>query len=32
VQLPGGRWISEKDPGYPFLAAPFQALGVIRLV
>ena len=31
VQLPGGRWISEKDPGYPFLAAPFQALGIIRL-
>ena len=31
VRLPGGRWISEKDPGYPFLAAPFQALGVIRL-
>lgn len=31
VQLSGGRWISEKDPGYPFLAAPFQALGVIRL-
>ena len=31
VQLPGGRWISEKDPGYPFLAAPFQALGLIRL-
>jgi hypothetical protein len=30
VQLPGGRWISEKDPGYPFLAAPFQALGIIR--
>ena len=27
----GGRWISEKDPGYPFLAAPFQALGIIRL-
>ena len=25
-----GRWISEKDPGYPFLAAPFQELGVIR--
>ena len=22
VQLPDGRWISEKDPGYPFLAAP----------
>src|SRR5215472_7497239 len=32
VQLPGGRWISEKDPGYPFLAAPFQLLGIIRLV
>jgi hypothetical protein len=31
VRLPSGRWISEKDPGYPFLAAPFQALGVIRL-
>ena len=31
VQLPGGRWISEKDPGYPYLAVAFQALGVIRL-
>jgi hypothetical protein len=31
VQLPGGQWISEKDPGYPYLAAPFQALGIIRL-
>jgi hypothetical protein len=31
VQLPGGRWISEKDPGYPFLAAPFHAAGIIRL-
>ena len=31
VQLSGGRWISEKDPGYPFLAAPFQAAGIIRL-
>jgi hypothetical protein len=31
VQLPGGRWISEKDPGYPYLGAAFQALGVIRL-
>jgi hypothetical protein len=31
VELPGGRYISEKDPGYPFLAAPFQALGIIRL-
>ncbi len=31
VQLSGGQWISEKDPGYPFLAAPFQLLGIIRL-
>jgi hypothetical protein len=31
VRLPGGRWFSEKNPGYPFLAAPFQALGIIRL-
>ncbi len=31
VQLSGGRWISEKDPGYPYLAVAFQALGVIRL-
>jgi hypothetical protein len=31
VQLPGGRWISEKDPGYPFLAVVFQELGLIRL-
>jgi hypothetical protein len=31
VQLADGRWISEKDPGYPFLAAPFQALGIIRV-
>src|SRR5215467_8641343 len=31
VMLPNGRWISEKDPGYPFLAAPFQLLGIIRL-
>ena len=31
IRLPDGRWISEKDPGYPFLAAPFQLLGVIRL-
>lgn len=31
VRLPDGRWISEKNPGYPFLAAPFQALGIIRL-
>ena len=31
VQLSGGRWISEKDPGYPFLAAPFQLFGIMRL-
>jgi hypothetical protein len=30
VELSGRRYISEKDPGYPFLAAPFQALGIIR--
>jgi hypothetical protein len=30
VELSDGRWISEKDPGYPFLAAPFEKLGVIR--
>jgi hypothetical protein len=30
IELANGRWISEKDPGYPFLAAPFQALGIIR--
>ena len=31
VQLPGDRWISEKDPGYPYLAVAFGALGLIRL-
>src|SRR6266516_2815789 len=30
VELADGRYISEKDPGYPYLAAPFQALGIIR--
>ena len=30
VEVRTGRWISEKDPGYPFLAAPFQKLGEIR--
>jgi hypothetical protein len=30
VELANGRYISEKSPGYPFLAAPFQALGIIR--
>ena len=31
VRLAGDRWISEKDPGYPYLAVAFQALGLIRL-
>ena len=31
AHLSDGTWISEKDPGYPFLAAPFQLLGLIRL-
>jgi hypothetical protein len=30
VELANGRYISEKDPGYPFLAAPFEKLGIIR--
>src|SRR5207244_1947484 len=30
VELSNGRYISEKDPGYPFLAAPFEQLGIIR--
>jgi hypothetical protein len=30
IELPNGRYISEKNPGYPYLAAPFQALGIIR--
>jgi hypothetical protein len=25
-----GRYLSEEAPGYPFLAAPFEALGIIR--
>jgi hypothetical protein len=31
VRLPDGRWISQKNPGYPYLAVAFQALGLIRL-
>src|ERR1035437_7428746 len=31
VHTAGGDWISEKDTGYPFLAAPFQALGILRV-
>ena len=30
VELANGRYISEKNPGYPFLAAPFQVLGLSR--
>src|SRR6478672_1760998 len=30
VEVSDGRYISEKDPGYPFLAAPFEELGIIR--
>ena len=30
VELASGRYLSEKDPGYPYLAAPFQELGIIR--
>jgi len=31
VHTAGGNWISEKNPGYPFLALPFQALGLLRV-
>ena len=31
VELGDGRDISEKNPGYPFLAMPFYWLGLIRL-
>src|SRR6059058_4131346 len=30
AEVTDGRYMSEKDPGYPFLAAAFQSLGVIR--
>jgi hypothetical protein len=30
VEVANGRYISEKNPGYPFLAAPFETLGIIR--
>ena len=29
--LANGLWISEKNPGYPFLAVPFQWLGALRV-
>jgi len=28
--LSSGQWISEKNPGYPFYALPFQWLGILR--
>jgi hypothetical protein len=31
TRLDDGRWVSEKNPGYPFLAAPFAAVGLERL-
>ena len=30
VEVTDGRFISEKDPGYPYLAAPFERFGIIR--
>ena len=30
IHLSNGRWMSEKNPGYPFFAAPFQILGILR--
>jgi hypothetical protein len=30
-QLASGLWISEKNPGYPFLAAPFYLAHALRL-
>ncbi len=31
TQLDDGRWVSEKNPGYPFLVAPFALLGLERV-
>jgi hypothetical protein len=30
IETADGRYISEKNPGYPYLAAPFEAAGLIR--
>ncbi len=30
VEVAPGRYLSEKDPGYPYLAAAFEKLGIIR--
>ena len=29
VHLPDGRWMSEKNPGYPFYAVPFYWIGAL---
>jgi hypothetical protein len=31
TRTPAGDFVSEKNPGYPFLVAPFGALGLTRL-
>jgi hypothetical protein len=31
TQLSDGDWVSEKNPGYPFLVAPFALIGLERL-
>ena len=31
TQTPAGSWVSEKNPGYSFLVAPFAAAGLTRL-
>ncbi len=31
TQLDDGNWVSEKNPGYPFLVAPFALVGLERL-
>jgi hypothetical protein len=30
VHLANGRWISQKNPGYPFFAVPFQFIHALR--
>lgn len=30
TRLPDGKWISQKNPGYPFLAVTFQLLHALR--
>jgi hypothetical protein len=32
VHLADGSWISEKNPGFPFLAEPFYLLGNLRMI